>query len=298
MTFFLNNPMPDNGEPENGAAGKADAPAAASPYSGKSQPLFKQGNTLPDTLPGQHISLSAYISKHLQETDASPEPTEATPTAQPSFGIFPKPENKAGQSNQTGQYLNSLDVDMAAGLEQYLPSPLFRLRIAKKRLDSEITELRQRLNKYERLPEKSPALQERIDGLRSKLEALEVHQRQVNRELSANLTLMGPLLYALSKQGRGLEDFFNQALEHCRRLLLTLFYGRTYLEMQANGDEMFYLKELYAERLKDRTSADSELSAIINRFEQVVQRAERDSSKLKPISFPMRLWQDVKRLVK
>jgi hypothetical protein len=298
MTFFLNNPTPENGEPETRDRGKADDQAVASPYSGKSQPLFKQGNSLPDTLPGQHISLSAYISKHLQDNDTEPETPDNQPAAPTHFRAFPKPERQALQNNQAGQYLNSLDVDMASGLEQYLPSPLFRLRIAKKRLDTEITELRQRLNKYERLPEKSLALQERILGLRSKLHALELHQRQVNRELSANLTLLGPALYFISKQGRALQTFWDQVLGQIRKGLLSVFYGGAYLEMQANGDEMFYLKELYAERLKDRSSADSELSAIINRFEQVVQRTEKDAGKLKPISFPMRLWQDVKRLVK
>lgn len=289
MTFFLTNPSPEDGEPK--------AQEAAFSHSGKNQPLFKQGNVLPDTLPGQHISLSAYISKHLHDNDSDEDATEQEPTAKPSMGFFPRPENRINLPNQTGQHLNCLDIEMASGLEQYLPSALFRLRISKKRLDTEIAELRQRLNKYERLSEKSPAMQERINGLRSKLESLEHHQRHVNLQLSGSFAL-GPILYAVSKQGQGFKNAISQGLEQLRKLVLQLFYGPTYLKIQASGDEMFYLKELYAERLKDRTSADSELSAIINRFDQVVKRLERDKSKPKPISFPMRLWQDVKGLVK
>ncbi len=297
MTFFRNDPA--HGESKQPAAENTDALAAlseSSPYSGKSQPLFKQGNVLPDSLPGQHISLSAYISKHLQDTEGNPALDEPEGTAAAGFRAFPTPAGKTAQ-HATGQILNSLDVEMAAGLEQYLPSPLFRLRIAKKRLDSEITELRQRLNKYDRLPEQSPALQERIASLKIKLKALESNLRSVNEQLAPNQS-WGQLIHALTLPGQWTKQVLQKGLMQVRAGLITLFYGRKYWDIQNNSNEIVYLKELYAERLKDRSSADAELSAILNRFEQVLQRLEQGTQGGKPISFPMRLWQDVKRLVK
>lgn len=290
MTFFLTNPPSDESPNDEATSPRSNA--------AKSRPLFKQDDALPDTLAGEHISLSAYISKHLHGADSDKE-TEETPesvTKGSSFG-FPTPEIRTSHSGKTGLFLNSLDVEMASGLEQYLPSPIFRLRIAKKRIDGEINELRLRLNKYERLPERAPALQEQIIILKQRLASLEKHQHEINQQLAADLSMV-PKLYALTKQGRGLGELLNAWLAKLRQFLLTLFYGRAYLDVQAEGDELVYLKELYAERLKSGTCAESELSAIINRFEQVMQRAEGDAHKLKPNSFPKRLWQEVKGLVK
>ena len=297
MTFFRNNPA--HGESQQPATENTDALTAlseSSPYSGKSQPLFKQGNVLPDTLAGQHISLSAYISKHLQDTEGNPALAEPESSTATGFRTFPTPAGKVAQ-HATGQILNSLDVEMAAGLEQYLPSPLFRLRIAKKRLDREITELRQRLNKYDRLPEQSPELKERIASLKIKLKALEANLRHVNEQLVPNPG-WGRLLNSLSQPGRWVRRMLHSGLMQLRAGLLTVFYGHKFWEMQHSSNEIVYLKELYAEHLKDHSNADAELSAILHRFEQVVQRMEQGAKQTKPISFVTRLWQDVKRLVK
>jgi len=291
MSFFHTNPPSD----ESGSNGSTGSDAS----SNKSQPLFRQNDALPDTLAGagEHISLSAYISRHLQGGSANEDlPETAAPESiAPRIG-FPTPERRV-KARPSGLFLNSLDVDMPAGLEQYLPSPIFRLRIAKKRLDGEINELRMRINKYDRLPDKAPALQEQVILLKHRLATLEKHQREISQQLSANLGVV-PALYALSQQGSGFGEWINRGIAAIRQFMLTLMYGDAYQQVQTDNEEMVYLKELYAERMKSGTFDEAELSAIINRFEQVAQRSEADARKLKPISLPKRLWQEAKGLVK
>jgi hypothetical protein len=305
MSFFRTNPSSDEAGFESPESKNAEA--STSPQPGQNAgglPLFRQDNALPETLAGEHISLSAYISKHLNGGDG--EGFLAGTASNPNQPDRPGPSVTSGFSSsnpgsqppqQTGIYLNSLDVDMPAGLEQYLPSPIFRLRIAKKRIDGEINELRLRINKYDRLPEKPPALQEQVTLLKKRLAGLEKHQWEISQQLSADLSVV-PALYALSQQGQSFEKLLNQGLAALRQGILTLFYGQAFLNVQADNDEMQYLRELYTERLKSGSSNEAELSAIINRFEQVAQRAEQDARKLKPGSLPKRLWQEAKGLVK
>lgn len=289
MAFFLNNPPPEQDAPQD-----MTGEAASSSYSDRIKPLFKQDSTLPDALPGQHISLSAYISKHLQE-GAPDLPTPVEMPAVPAFQSATRVRTES--SGQEGQYLNSLDVEMAAGLEQYLPTPLFRMRVMKKRLDGEITKLKMQLSKYERLPDPSPDMQERIGGMRARLATLEAHEHQVSRELVSALTF-GSFLYTVSRWVQGSGGWFSQWAKRVRRALTGLLYGQAYLEMEETGEALRSLQELFADRMNDRAASDMELSQILNQYEQTTQRMEMASLRLKPLSFPRRLWQEAKRLVK
>lgn len=292
MTFFLTNSPEDR---------EAEGQASTSSHSAKSRPLFKQDDDLPDTLAGEHISLSAYISKHLQgnnNEDFIEE--EPAPSAKAKPRTFPTPTYNSNSNQQKGLLLNRLDVEMPSGLEQYLPSPIFRLRVAKRRLDGEINLLRQRLAKYERLPNPAPDLQKQIALLKKQLISMEAHQAEISRQLSSNLGLL-PTTYAMLQQGRtlgSLGHWLTLGLQKLRILLITVFYGRAFLNLLSEGDEMEALKELYAERLKAGNGDEAELSAILNRFEQIAQRAEADARKVKKNSFKLRLWQDTQGLVK
>lgn len=297
MTFFRNdNPTPPNGEQES--SGPFNMPSS------KGQPLFKQDNALPETLAGEHISLSAYISKHLHggEDDDYEETENNLPTPESSKAKaapwpLPLAENTNFPTPSRGVFLNTLDVNMPSGLESYLPSNTFRLRIAKKRIDGEIRELRQRINKYERLTTTSPGMPEQITLLRQRLASLEQHQQELRAQLSSNLGLL-PMLYFFSRQSQGFGRWLNASLENLKQAIMALIFGKAYRNVQANGEELQALRELYAERQGSGTSTNGELSAILNRFEQVAQQADNDAHKLKPGSLPMRLWQEAKGLVK
>lgn len=290
MTFFLNN-QPQ--EPET--AGQDDALGMSPSHFPKSNPLFKQDTTLPESLSGQHISLSAYISKHLQAGEMEPQTPE--PAAVKPLGFGPQTAKTQLTSGLEGQYLNSLDVDLAAGLEQYLPTPLFRMRVMKKRLDGEISELRMRLNKYERLPNPSPDMQERIDAVQARLKTLVDHERQVSRDLASAMA-MGSLVYGLSRQTQGVGDGLGHFFRGVKSFLMRLLYGNTYLEIESAGEHLRNLQELFADRLNDKTVSSAEISQILNRYEQTIRQMETRIQHLNTRSFPWSLWQEAQRLVK
>jgi hypothetical protein len=289
MTFFLNNPPP---EPN------ADEESTTTSHSARTRPLFKQDAALPESLSGQHISLSAYISKHLQETERQVgKENQPAPTSNIGFGGSAVTTSSRTVAGAEGQYLNSLDVELAAGLEQFLPTPLFRLRVMKKRLDGEIGELKMRLNKYERLPAQSDTLRERIEAVRSRLATLEAHERQVSQELASAMAF-GPTLYYWSRQVQGAGSWLSRCSMDIRQWITRLLYGPAYLEVEAYGEELQSLQELFADRMRDRSSSGSELSQILNRYEQAALQVENAALRLKPLSFVERLWQEAKGLLK
>jgi hypothetical protein len=290
MTFFL------TGQPDEAAN---EENTASSPPAHKSNPLFKQDNMLPERLAGEHLSLSAYISKHLQ--DYTSDSASQNQQNLLSGELTPPRTHASKESHATGVYLNSLDVEMAAGLEQYLPSPIFRMQIAKRRLDGEIQELRQRLAKYEKLTEHATDMQAQISALRSRLAAMERRRENLGQQLSANLGVI-PRLYAMLQQKSKRPDWLLKSGEKLKTLLLAMFYGPSYFNVQTDRMELQGLQELYAECLKVRGNGegkvDADLEAIVNRFEQVAQGSEMHVLNLKPISFSKRLWQEARGLVK
>jgi len=290
MTFFLTGQPDEADNKEN---------TASSLHAHKSSALFKQDNVLPERLAGEHLSLSAYISKHLQDysSDSAPKNQQNLSSGE----LTPHRTDAGKESHAKGLYLNSLDVEMAAGLEQYLPSPIFRMQIAKRRLDGEIQELRQRLAKYEKLTEHAADMQEQISALRSRLAAMERRRENLGQQLSANLGVI-PRLYAMLQQKSKRPDWLLKSGEQLKSLLLAMFYGPSYSKVQADRIEMQALEELYAECFKTRGNTegkvDADLEAIVNRFEQVAKGSETHVLNLKPISFSKRLWQEARGLVK
>jgi hypothetical protein len=289
MTFFLNDQPPEQDANETFTSGS---------HSAKTGPLFKQDPGLTESLPGQHISLSAYISKHLQEQEQSSLVDETTLSpSNPRFITATSAPPDKQQTAPLGQYLNSLDVELAAGLEQYLPTPMFRMRVMKKRLDGEIAELKMRLNKYERLPEQSPEFQERIKAVRARLAILEAHEQAVSKNLESTLAF-GPLFYGLSRQTQGMNTWFSNNIGWIRQWVTRLFYGKTYLKIEAAGQELRELQEIFADRIQDKTASSAEISQILTRYEQAAQEIETLAQQFKSQSLSARLWQETQRLVK
>src|SRR5690606_1515760 len=131
----------------------------------------------------------------------------------------PASASRSSAPHGLGQRLNSLDIELGAGLEQYLPTPLFRLRVMKKRLSDEIAELRGTLNKYARLPEHSPDLKRRIQSLQEHLFTLEIHQAQVDAELELYLS-DSSVLYGFIKQFQAWKEIASRAASWLRQKLI------------------------------------------------------------------------------
>ncbi|HEY9686767.1 MAG TPA: hypothetical protein V6C52_07320 [Coleofasciculaceae cyanobacterium] len=263
-------------------------------------PLFKQDAAPGSNPSGQHVSLSDYISRHLAE-EWSPEPASPAPKIAGAGATLNTPFHAyKPKGGEAGRQLNQLDVDLSAGLEQYLPTPVFRLRVVKKRLDSEITELKMRLNKYERLNDPSKEMQARSQELRERVAVLEIHEQAVSEEL-AGILRFGPFLYSLSKGFAGMGGGLGQLGTLVQSTLKRLLYGASFMEMEALSEKMRTLEEIMAERLKDPDTPDAEISHILNRYEQTLHETEaittRKTSHNNFLSFPRRLWQQASRLV-
>jgi hypothetical protein len=269
-------------------------------------PLFKQENESPANPSSAHVSLNDYISRHLNPAEnhtAEPAQIEPIPEAKVAekptgFHIFEKavkPEPLPGLS--AGQRLNSLDVELTAGLEQYLPTPVFRLRVMKKRLDDEIADLRQKMNKYERLPEQSPDMRERVKAIRTRIRILEAHEAQVSHDLAAILHL-GPTLHWMARSPQQIENWLNHLTLLFQQFCSRLFYGDAYIQMETAGIQLRNLQELFAERLKDPKLAEGELSQLLTRYEQELGHFENAKLELSHGSFGQRLWQQAQRLLK
>lgn len=242
-------------------------------HSDKNQPLFKQE---PAT-GSPRISLRDYISQHLSG-DAS---AQERPSPPPSVNnLRPRVTQPFPAEHAVGHRLNSLDTELGAGLEQYLPTPLFRLRVMKKRLNDEIAALRGTLNKYERLPEHSRDLKRRIDALREHLLTLELHQAQVDAELELYLA-NDSIFYGAFKQLQGWGKTASKAAAWLRQGLVKLLYGKKYRAMEESGSELRLLQELFAERLQDPDAPEQELGQLLNRYEQALRRFEASASQLK-----------------
>ncbi len=286
MTFFQNNP------PESGDG------AETSSHSPRSAPLFKQDAPDSEPLAPGTLSLNEYISRHLAASTESPTLTPQTgsfrKTVMPSANS--KMRQELSENAPAGQFLNSLDVELAAGLEQYLPTPMFRLRVVKKRLDGEIQELRMLLNKYNRLPNPSLDMKDRIVSAKHRLRVLENHERKVAQQLAKALPF-GFWLHQFSQGSRSMSGFLWGWVPSLQNILIQLMYGKSYLSVEAASDDLRNLQDLYTRRLNDTTASSAELGQILNRYEKTLRQAEQQAQNLSRRSPVFRLWQDGKRLV-
>ena len=289
MAFFNTQPHDADDAPHSEQSGKA--------------PLFRQDDTQESPSSGRHITLSDYVSQHLSENPPSAqkpaEPLSSQSSPAPAFNT-PFQRVPYGASGR-GRVLNTLDVDFTGGLEQYLPTPAFRLRVMKKRLDGEIADLRTRLNKYQRLSDPSAELQQRIQEIRERLTMLEEHERSVSTEL-ASILRFGPFLYQLSKRLGSINDSLNlleKWHKQWQKLLRRAIYGEKFLQVEAVTVRMRTLKELMAERLQDPAVSDNEISVLLNRYEQALQQMESVSEPVQnqPKDFRTHWWQRASRLV-
>ncbi len=289
MEFFKLEPAEtDDGTLQAPLSGESPPESRTQPR----QPLFKQ-DPLPGVELGNHVSLSAYISRHLEGgRQAAPEGSPTLP------GPLPPPAgSETREYKPEGQFLNTLDVDMTAGLEQYMPTPLFRLRVMKKRLDGEIADLRQRVNKMERLNDQPRELRENIEVIRRRIATLEAHQRQVSRQLEA-LLAMGPLFFEISQVYERWQAWLGRGFDRAQAGVANLLFGPARQELVQLGEELGALTEVLDERFRDATVTQSEISHLINRYDATLRQMEAASLRMRSEGFWQRLWQPLRGLVK
>ncbi len=295
MAFFRNegSPTADNSPAsESGSVGLPDA----NHHSPKSAPLFKQEAHPVGSPVG---SLSDYLARHLNPENEEAVVPSGSGAARVKGGFSlrqPPPEARPEYATE-GQFLNSLDVDLPAGLEQYLPTLIFRLRVMKKRLDGEIFEMRGLLNKYQRLPDPSPDMRDRIRAVQHRLRVLENQERRVSWQLAEALPL-GQWFFAVAQLVGKCQRRAERLGDQLWHGLLAFFHGRAYLSVEQAGRELVELEGLYRQRSADKVMSSAELGQLINRYEHTLTEVEKKAAELSQTSFWGRLWQEARGLVK
>lgn len=213
------------------------------PYSGRSTPIFKQAPKAYDA--GERLAL----------------PTE------PEFS-----------ASLPGQYLNKLDVELTAGLESYMPTPIFRLRVARGRLREEIGNLREQLAQYERMPDKSPDMLARMNRLQYRLAVMEARERKVAGELAAMLPL-GKWMLGLFQMFGGAGAALPELAGKMRDWLTARLHGEDYLIATRTTRELWNLQQVFAVRLADPRVSPAELGQILSVYDRLYEQARRGLSR-------------------
>ncbi|MEM0952214.1 MAG: hypothetical protein AAGI66_08760, partial [Cyanobacteria bacterium P01_H01_bin.74] len=150
-----------------------------------------------------------------------------------SMNTLPTVKSKAFSKNNTGNepfgsgaYINSMDVDLPGGLENYLPTQTFRLRIRKKRLEKEIQTLKDLINQYDR---RDTVFSEyRLQRLTYHLKVLESQNRRTAYALLQSHPLAIPLsilIHFVNKLGTQLNRFSEFSISNSNNLINKAFQG-------------------------------------------------------------------------
>lgn len=231
---------------------------------------------------------------------------ESTSQSSQRFIVFqPKPPMPAYLLPEaTGQRMSTLDVDLPAGLEQYLPSQRFRAHVVITRLNQEIAALQEKLNQYCSLSPTEPALQAKIKTIQQRLLILQNHHRKVSFQIQQQQTMTSGLSTWISN----LRQFANPGLVRLGAIqpfLFRLFLGPGYVQLKATCAEIEKVEDLLTRQINSPVIVSRELAALVNHYEKMTRQAETQSQPLSqksfrtfPGSFIQGLWQEVKRLVK
>jgi hypothetical protein len=189
--------------------------------------------------------------------------------------VAPGSAGEDGKVGLQGQFLNTMDGDLTAGLERYLPTLSFRLQVAHQRLAQEIGALKKQLEQYERLSDRTPEMAARIKRLRQRLITLEYRERRVNKELGRILTLGNFLanLFHYFKQSQGQ---WPQWWQKARDWLAARIHGQAYVSATHATQELKSLQQVFSNRLSDPNASSTELARIISQYDRIYEKARRD----------------------
>jgi hypothetical protein len=201
--------------------------------------------------------------------------------------ILSEPE---GYISLNGQYLNSLDGELGSGLEQFLPNPIFRLQVMKKRLDEEIIALKTILTEQEAVLQEALLdnsgldtieLQQRVTVMQARLRILESHVAKVRLELLAAMPGTSLIDRVLNSLIIRWIVFFPGWLQgqwlFCKQILIGMIRGKLYQERERKLKKLVRLQAFFSRRLQDSQLSDVELSQILNQCDRIIQQLEKSS---------------------
>ncbi len=251
------------------------------------QPYSKHGSTQResaifrhsvDERPATQGSLHAIIQQHVQQHSAQPD---SSSPALRKGSPFQLPNSYSGKT--TGIQLNNLDSELAAGIEQYLPTPSIRLRVIKTRLSEEIKNLQGKIARYESMSSAlSPnrpnqGINETLLQLKERVRVLEQHEQKVSAELE-DMYSHGTLFQQLAQGIHDVQGKLHQGLQQVNDTIpLLLNLGPMRQERlqaaQLQKDLTLYQRVL-EEQMKQPTLSTDEISQIVNQSERALRELE------------------------
>ncbi|MBY0404764.1 MAG: hypothetical protein K2X66_12760 [Cyanobacteria bacterium] len=239
-------------------------------------------------LPAQnaHESLQSYVSKRIFDTREAPVPIEE---ANPHLLLQQGPtKNRLEASSEiqspdentiNGNQLNSLDTQLSAGLERYLPTPSIRLRIIKDRLAQEIQKLESDLQKYQSLKNPPADISQKIEGLSNRLALLKKHDSQIDQELNSLFVVKGSAVFVMTKSWMDFKDTVSQQTQKMTEKISPSYFLKKLnpeqYEMNRLNKELQGLTEVLGEHLTKQAPSSVELGTLINQYDQTVHQVEQ-----------------------
>lgn len=260
------------------------------PYSYKKTPVMK-----PVTLSKEQAypSLQDYIKQQLKTLDPESSHTESLEQAEDEGrsaqgGVVINPFGQAvthDKKKLDGIYLDCLDVELPAGLEQFLPTEIFRLRVQKKRLEQEIGVLKQILLRCQKLATLTPSTVSRIARIKEHLYVLERKNRSIAIELSESAQFGSVLkkimaVFSLITQAARYEGFARW-IENCVTYFLVKLHGQSYQAVRQAKNELNALKDMYTDIDKQKKLQSEEISQIVNNYEWTAWKSKQSEKTLR-----------------
>jgi len=218
-----------------------------------------------DTMTGEGLpSLQHRIAQHLSRQGERPfsEPAQAFET-----------DGKDETTRLTGARLDAQDITLVAGLEQYLPTPMFRFRVMKKRLSGTIAALEARLGQYQSLTNPPASLTQRMTLLEEQLLILKLKEQQVDEHLS-RIIPYGCFWYTLSRYAQRMTDMTDGFSRRLYRIVMRCLQGPRYQDVQATCQQLTTIHALMRERLNDYAVSAEEMAQLLVYYDQTLARSK------------------------
>jgi hypothetical protein len=233
-----------------------------------------------------HPSLQAYLSKRIFENQPlKNEPHAKIPGINQTMAhqhglITPQPEATGPDPNTVnGNLLNTLDTQLSAGLEQYLPTPAIRLRIIKDRLTTEVTSLTEQLEKYKALNHPPADIQTKIPTLQERLVALKVHEKQIDAQLAGLFSAKNGWIFTLTRLWTSVSNQLSQTGDAVGRQLsgdaLMERFDPQRFQLVSMNRQLGTLADVLSDQMNRATPSSVEVSTLITQYDQTVKQVEQ-----------------------
>ncbi len=265
---------------------------------GTLNPSFNVGSSNEEVSEPSDYSLSAYITKKIQEL-ADVEANESDASDSNVFGgmgdggtsaLIAAVQSANASSDKApidnwlqyqdpaalGNQLIGFDRDLYGGLEQYLPTPEIRFQTSRHRILASIKELEGRLNKYRKLSHPSPELKQQIQQLEYRLIVLKGNEAQIEENLGSIYRFVQPLIV--------LSDIFDGMSRKAKKTIKTLglkimklydrLTGSQTVRQRQSMDELQALGWLVEDEMNKPMAHRQEMANLLARYETVMHKTQ------------------------